>query len=67
MTARLHDALKRMSVIREGLVVGNLDGSAETDDQADKAMGESAGELAYRFACSTRYGTRSEPKPRCSA
>ena len=40
MTTRLHDALKRMSVIREGLVVRNLDGSAKTDDQADKAMGQ---------------------------
>jgi hypothetical protein len=38
MTTRLHDALKRMSVIREGLVVRNLDGSAKTDDQADKAI-----------------------------
>ena len=38
MTTRLHDALKRMSVIREGLVVRNLDGSAKTDDQADKAL-----------------------------
>jgi len=39
MTARLHEALKRMSVIREGLVVRNFDGTAKTDDQADKAMG----------------------------
>jgi integrase len=39
MTSTLHDALKRMSVIRDGLVVRNLDGSAKTDDQADKAMG----------------------------
>ena len=39
MTARLHEALKWMSVIREGLVVRNLDGTAKTDDQADKAMG----------------------------
>jgi integrase len=39
MTSTLHEALKRMSVIREGLVVRNLDGSAKTDDQADKAMG----------------------------
>jgi integrase len=39
MTTRLHDALKRMGVIREGLVVRNLDGSAKTDDQADKAIG----------------------------
>jgi integrase len=39
MTATLHEALKRMSVIRDGLVVRNLDGSAKSDDQADKAMG----------------------------
>jgi hypothetical protein len=39
MTATLHDAVKRMSVIREGLVVRNLDGTAKSDDQADKAMG----------------------------
>jgi len=38
MTTSLHDALKRMSVIRDGLVVRNLDGSAKTDDQADKAI-----------------------------
>ena len=38
MTSTLHEALKRMSVIREGLVVRNLDGSAKTDDQADKAI-----------------------------
>jgi len=42
MTTRLHDALKRMSVIRDGLVVRNLDGSAKTDDQADKAIPISA-------------------------
>lgn len=39
MTARLYESLKRMSVIREGFVVRNLDGSQKTDDQADKAMG----------------------------
>ena len=39
MTLTLHGALKRMSVIREGLVVRNLDGSAKSDDQADKASG----------------------------
>jgi len=38
MTSTLYEALKRMSVIREGLVVRNLDGSAKTDDQADKAI-----------------------------
>ena len=39
MTTRLNEALKRMSVIREGLVIRNLDGSAKTDNQADAAMG----------------------------
>nr|HEX4318166.1 tyrosine-type recombinase/integrase [Kofleriaceae bacterium] len=39
MTSTLHEALKRMSVIRDGLVVRNLDGTAKSDDQADKAMG----------------------------
>jgi integrase len=34
MTETLYDALKRMSVIREGYVVRNLDGSAKTDKQA---------------------------------
>jgi integrase len=38
MTATLHAALKRLETIREGLVVRNLDGSAKTDDQADKAI-----------------------------
>ena len=38
MTATLHEALKRMSVIREGFVVRNFDGSAMTDGQADAAI-----------------------------
>jgi integrase len=38
MTSTLYDALQRMSVIREGFVVRNFDGSAKTDDQADKAI-----------------------------
>jgi integrase len=38
MTSTLHEALKGMSVIREGLVIRNLDGNAKTDDQADKAI-----------------------------
>lgn len=38
MTTTLHDALKRMSVIREGLVVRNLDGTAKTDTQAVRAI-----------------------------
>ena len=38
MTATLFDALKRMSVIREGLVVRDLDGTAKTDSQANCAI-----------------------------
>ena len=38
MTPTLYDALKRMSVIREGLVIRNLDGSAKTDRQAVRAI-----------------------------
>ncbi len=38
MTATLHDALKRMSTIREGYVVRNLDGTAKTDKQAVHAL-----------------------------
>jgi len=38
MTSTMHDALKRMSVIREGFVVRNVDGTHKTDDQADKAI-----------------------------
>lgn len=38
MTTTLHDALKRLSVIREGFVVRNLDGSAKTDSEARRAI-----------------------------
>jgi integrase len=38
MTSTLHEALKRMSVIREGFVIRNFDGSAMTDGQADAAI-----------------------------
>jgi len=38
MTTTLHEALKRMSTIREGFVVRNLDGKAKTDDQAACAI-----------------------------
>ncbi|HEX7699940.1 MAG TPA: site-specific integrase [Kofleriaceae bacterium] len=38
MTPTLYDALKRMSVIREGLVIRNLDGSAKTDRQVVRAI-----------------------------
>ena len=34
MTTMLHDALKRMSVVREGFVVRNADGSQKTDGEA---------------------------------
>jgi integrase len=38
MTATLHDALKRMQTIREGLVLRRLDGSPKTDNDADTAI-----------------------------
>lgn len=38
MTATLYDALKRMSVIREGYVVRNIDGTAKSDKQAVWAL-----------------------------
>lgn len=38
MTATLYEAPKRMTVIREGLVVRNLDGTAKTDSQAVRAI-----------------------------
>ncbi len=38
MTTTLHDALKRMSVIREGFVVRDLDGTAKADGQANWTM-----------------------------
>jgi integrase len=38
MTDTLHDALKRMSVLREGFVVRNLDGTPKSDKQAVWAL-----------------------------
>ncbi len=38
MTETLYEALKRMSVIRDGFVVRNLDGTAKTDKQAVWAL-----------------------------
>ena len=38
MTATLYEALKRMSVIRDGFVVRNLDGTEKTDKQAVWAL-----------------------------
>ncbi|MBA3456414.1 MAG: site-specific integrase [Deltaproteobacteria bacterium] len=38
MTSALFEALKRMSVIREGFVVRNLDGSAKKDGDTDHAI-----------------------------
>jgi integrase len=38
MTATLHDALKRMSVIREGYVVRNVDGRRMSDGQAIRVI-----------------------------
>ncbi len=51
MTDTLHQALRRLEVVREGLVVRNLDGTAKTDGSADAAIqriGRGAG-LPIRF------------------
>lgn len=66
MTMRLHDALKRMSVIREGWVVRNLDGSAKTDDQADKAIQRICRRAGLPARLFHTCATPSEPTPRCS-
>ena len=38
MTTRLWEALKRLDVVRTGLVVRNLDGTAKTDGEANHAI-----------------------------
>jgi integrase len=67
MTTTLYEALKRMSVIREGFVIRNLDGTAKTDTQAVRAIERlcrKAG-LPVRLWHTLRhaFGTT----PRCSA
>ena len=51
MTTALFEALKRMAVVREGVVVRNLDGSAKTDSQADRALER----ICRRARLPTRY------------
>ena len=51
MTETLLLALRRMEVIREGLVVRNLDGTAKTDGQADAAIQR----ICRRAGLPTRY------------
>ena len=38
MTTTLYEALKRMTVVRDGLVVRSLDGSAKTDSETRRAI-----------------------------
>jgi integrase len=51
MTAALHDALKRMSTIREGYVVRNVDGSAKRDGDTDHAIAR----ICRKAGLPTRY------------
>jgi len=51
MTSTLYDALKRMSVIREGLVVRNMDGSAKRDGQSDWVLAR----ICRRASLPVRY------------
>jgi hypothetical protein len=53
MTVPLHAALKKMSTVRVGYVIRNLDGTPKSD-QAPPTVG-------------TIYATRSGPTPPCSA
>lgn len=64
MTATLYEALKRMSVIREGLVIRNLDGTAKTDTQAVRALER----ICRKAGLPQRLcATAMERTPRCSA
>ncbi len=51
MTDALHDALKRMSTIREGYVVRNGDGSAKRDGDTDHAIAR----ICRKAGLPTRY------------
>lgn len=51
MTTTLYECLKRMSVIREGLVVRNLDGSAKGDGQSDWVLAR----ICRRASLPVRY------------
>ncbi|MBZ0231010.1 MAG: site-specific integrase [Deltaproteobacteria bacterium] len=51
MTDALHDALKRMSTIREGYVVRNVDGSAKRDGDTDHAIAR----ICRKAGLPTRY------------
>ncbi|TMQ23032.1 MAG: site-specific integrase [Deltaproteobacteria bacterium] len=58
MTTTLHEALKRMSVVREGFVVRNADGSQKTDGEANWWMARicrKAG-LPVRYWHTLRHG-----------
>ncbi len=62
MTETLYEALKRMSVIRDGFVVRNLDGTAKTDKQAVRAL---ARLCAPSLACAGSPVCRSGSGIRC--
>ncbi len=67
MTATLHDALERMSVIREGFVVRNFDGAARPTTRPTRRSSGSAARPGCRSVTGTRRGMTSEPTPHCSA
>jgi integrase len=53
MTTTLYEALERMTVIREGLVVRNLGGTAKGDGQSDSVLARICRRAGLRFATGT--------------
>src|SRR5215471_18304755 len=51
MTGTLHDAFKRMSIVREGFVVRNADGSQKSDGEANWWMAR----ICRRAGLDVRY------------
>jgi hypothetical protein len=67
MTSTLYDALKRMSTIREGFVVRNLDGSQKSDGEANWWIARICRRAGLPIRYWHTYATATEPTPRCSA
>ncbi|MCU1278319.1 MAG: phage integrase family protein, partial [bacterium] len=67
MTAPLHAALKKMSTVRVGYVIRNLDGTPKSDQAPRSAMNASASAPVFRLTAGTICATRSGRTQPCSA
>lgn len=67
MTAPLHSALKKMSTVRVGYVIRNLNGTPKSDQQPRSARSASANAPLFRRTVGTICATRSGRTPPCSA